>query len=156
MLEDDFILQDNWLSTINTIIESGLNYDLIKLSRAREKDLSQPVTLVNGYVVARSYPVPIESIATLVSLSGAKKLRSGIQKILRPLDFEFKNYWEYDLDIYSVYPNLFSQVDLEEMDSYIGHRAAYRDYPFLEKVKIYLRKYAYQTLHRFYGFFNRP
>lgn len=148
ILEDDFILEPNWKQGLLAILRGKPEFDVIKLSRAKRSNITKSIELGEGFTLGHSFPVPIESIATLVSFSGAVKLRKGISKVLRPLDFEFKNYWEYDLQLYSIYPNLFTQVELEVMDSYIGNRAQYRDYPLLKRITIYLRKYAYQVIHR--------
>jgi len=151
ILEDDFILQaSDWQQVLNASFNLPQEFDLIKLSRAEEKNLMQVEAITKKYYLARSYPIPIDALATLVSQQGATKLLSNIKKVQRPIDFEFKNYWEYGLRIYSIYPNLFAQVELEIMDSYIGHRAEYRDYPLLAKTGIYLRKYIYQIIHRWH------
>lgn len=149
ILEDDFILQANdWQLALNRVLASQQTFDLVKLSRAEEDKLTKVKPLTDKYYLAKSYPIPIDAVATLVSKQGATKLLDGIKKIHRPVDFEFKNYWEYDLQLYSIYPNLFTQVELEVMDSYIGNRAQYRDYPLLKRIAIYLRKYVYQVIHR--------
>lgn len=148
ILEDDFVLQDGWRECLLAIQNIKTPYDLIKLANTKPKDFHATEHIGQIHSLGKSFPPPRDALATLASRAGAKKMVEGISHIYRPIDFEMKNFWEYDLDIYAVYPNPFQQAKLEAIPSLIGFRAHYRNVSLVEKVKTYLRKYVYQVYHK--------
>lgn len=149
VLEDDILPLDAWLDGLETILQSDVAFDAVKLSQLKPKHFVVKQQLNDTFSLGRTYPVQYGAIATLYSQSGAQKLLNGVDKILRPIDFELKNFWEHDLNLYSLSPSIFTvPEDQSDEESYIGERRQYRKLPVLQRVRIYARKYVYEVIHR--------
>lgn len=157
VLEDDFDVHDACtLQVLQTLAASATGahpWDVLKLTRLRRHarhvaTLSPAGDTRTGVGPALSLYFggkgPEDGTAYLVSRRGAAKLTPKREHLLRPVDFELKHHWERDLTVYSAGPDLFWQVGSEVATSVIGDgRAAYRDFPPLQKAAVYLRKHRY-------------
>ena len=62
---------------------------------------------------------------------------------LNSYDFDFKHWWERDLELLAAKPDFFRQRSHEETASIIGGRSDYRHYPLGRKFKVYMSKWRY-------------
>lgn len=111
VLEDDVTLAPNLPQVLEALEQMPHGWDVIKLySRSHEQPLRQRSLCANhSLVVYRRVP----SMATgyVLSRSGAHKLLVSRQPFGRPVDVDFRYWWESGLRIYGVYPAV---VDLSE------------------------------------------
>ncbi|HET8693533.1 MAG TPA: glycosyltransferase family 25 protein [Aquabacterium sp.] len=143
ILEDDFDLEAVCTrDTLQKLADSSSKWDVLKLTRLRRQS-SLAHDLGGGIELRRGGKGPEDACAYMVSHQGATKLIQQRQTLLRPVDFDFKFYWERDLTVLSGSPNFFRQVSHEEAASVIGDRTDYRRYPTLKKWGTYLRKHRY-------------
>lgn len=154
VLEDDFDTLDACtLANLQTLADSATGphaWDLLKLTRLRRH--ATQVALLDsggsdvGLGLCFGGKGPEDGTAYLVSRSGAAKLTPQRDRLLRPVDFELKHFWERDLTVYSASPDMFWQVGSDIAQSMIGDgRASYRDFPALRKAGVYLRKHRYHV-----------
>ena len=151
VFEDDLALEatpDIVIPAIETVIQSDVEWDVIKLSRCHQKRIYS-ISLDQGYSLHHCVPQPIDATASLISLSGAKKLLAMSEQLDTPTDFIMKRIWENDLKIYSLHPNLFRQRTHEEVPSIIGDRDNYKRLPRKDKIKVYAAKYRYHIWFSF-------
>lgn len=153
VLEDDFDVHDACtLQALQTLAASATGahpWDVLKLTRLR-RNAQHIATLRPASSAGPALGLcfggkgPEDGTAYLVSRRGAAKLTPKREHLLRPVDFELKHFWERDLTVYSASPDMFWQVGSEIATSVIGDgRAAYRDFPLLQKTAVYLRKHRY-------------
>lgn len=147
VLEDDFALTDDCtLERLGRLARSANGqapWDVLKLTRLRQ-GARTAAELGDGLALCEGGKGPEDGCGYMVSQRGAAKLTPRREHLLRPVDFELKHTWERDLTVYSARPNMFWQVGSDIAVSQIGDgRAAYRDYPWLQKMQVYGRKHRY-------------
>jgi glycosyl transferase family 25 len=145
VLEDDFAPDDGFSAErLAAFADSSAHWDVLKLTRiGRNAKLAMP--LEHGASIHHIGKGPIDGTGYLVSLAGARKLIQRREHLLRPVDFDLKHPWERGLRVCSGSPNQFRQVSHEEAASVIGDRTDYRQYPFFQRMGVYLRKHRYHV-----------
>jgi len=143
ILEDDFA-PEPILSASNLALlgKNPENWDLVKLSRLG-KYAKPCLRLSDEIELCHWGQGPVDGTAYLVSRRGAAKLVVQREHIYRPVDFDFKHWWERDLELLAAQPDFFRQRSHEEAASIIGGRSDYRRYPLCRKLKVYLSKWCY-------------
>ncbi len=147
ILEDDFDVHEACtLARLEALARSATGaapWDVLKLTRLR-KGARTITSLGDGLSLCEGGKGPEDGCGYMVSRRGAAKLTPRREHLLRPVDFELKHVWERDLTVYSASPDMFWQVGSDIAASQIGDgRAAYRDLPAWQKVRVYWRKHRY-------------
>lgn len=111
IMEDDFGAIDpaNFHDQISRLLQAPLQWDLVKLFDYQLR--KKPRARLNlGTVDLVEYPSPTAGmVAYLVRRSGAKKLTRR-PLLFRPIDEDIKFYWEIGIYVFSVVPNLVSEL----------------------------------------------
>ncbi len=111
ILEDDSIIDDNFINTINEInsIKNKLNFDILSLYCGPNLNCIQYEyvhELSNGNIIGRPlYPLSMASY--IINKNGAKKILSLLDKINYHIDFEVA--WKslfYDINYFSLNNNI--------------------------------------------------
>jgi glycosyl transferase, family 25 len=110
ILEDDFSFVDAVAlsAQITAILNARVRWDLIKLfdfetKRIAQRDAAGDIAIVN-------YAAPTAGmVAYLVTRRGAELILAR-SSVYRPIDEDTKYYWELAIRVYSVAPNLVSEI----------------------------------------------
>jgi len=111
VLEDDFkaINHTRFAEQISRLLHAPAKWDLIKLFDYKRRKTPR-ARLDLGTIQLIEYTSPtVGMVAYLVRRSGAQKLLER-QYVFRPIDEDIKFYWELDLWVFSVSPNLVSEI----------------------------------------------
>lgn len=112
IFEDDIIIHDGFLETLREIMRSDIPYDMIRfLSSPKLERLNlRPVhTFQSGHTLTRHTGMPGGAHATLMSLSGAKKLLKNLDKTPYPIDALMGRSWKTGINWYTLRPGLVAQ-----------------------------------------------
>lgn len=140
ILEDDFKWIEDPTIVLQKLIQHS-DYDIVKLYNMHERKIFQTLQTLPTVISAvtenpfslRKYPsVSICNLAQVYTRKGAEKMIKALSQIKRPIDVELKHYWEYGLEIYSLYPNLVKQSPLS-VDSTIINKK--KDRSLLQSIK---------------------
>lgn len=104
VLEDDVNLIGDLNSVVTLVNTLPTDWDYIKLaehSRTRHVVHRQQF---DSYQRVTYNKIPARACAQIISLSGAKKLLSQCDKILRPVDIDLQYWWERDLNVFGLMP----------------------------------------------------
>jgi glycosyl transferase family 25 len=119
VLEDDLIIDGPLKKIIDEVIEADLSWDMVKLFETR-KQRRAVRSLDNGASIVDTPTMPIATTGYIVKVSSLPRLLESTKHFNRPIDIEFKSYWELNLRIYSVFPPPIKIA--EENESTIGVR----------------------------------
>lgn len=104
VLEDDVNLMGDLSRIITLVKKLPDDWDYIKLaehSRTRQVLHRQQF---DSFQRVTYNKIPARACAQIISLSGAKKLLSQPEKILRPVDIDLQYWWEKDLRVFGLMP----------------------------------------------------
>lgn len=123
VLEDDVVLPADFSQRLGVVCrETAVDYDLIKLiGRLRQHLVLQ--TFSNGDQLVRYRRPPISASAHLWSHTGAQKILTHSRRVRRPIDVEIKHWWEMDLRVATLVPELVSFHPIIGQVSTIGARS---------------------------------
>ena len=122
VFEDDVILQPDFKAVLKDILSCDVEYDMVRFlgSPKLERLKMRAVYNLDGtHHLTRHTGMPGGTHATLVTLQGAKKILTHLEKTAFPIDALLGRSWETGLNWYTVRPGLASQ-DLS-FDSMIGN-----------------------------------
>jgi glycosyl transferase, family 25 len=106
VLEDDVVLPADFVARLSVVCqEADTAFDLIKLNGHLPRRLVLQA-LSNGNCLVRYRRPPINANAHLWSTAGARKLLVHSRRVRRPIDVEIKHWWEMDLHIATLAPEL--------------------------------------------------
>jgi glycosyl transferase, family 25 len=123
VLEDDLVLPADVAQRLGVVCrETAGDYDLIKLlGHLRQHLVLQ--TFSNGDQLVRYRRPPISACAHLWSRTGAQKILAHSRRIRRPIDVEIKHWWEMDLHVATLVPELVRFHPVIGQASTIGARS---------------------------------
>jgi glycosyl transferase family 25 len=123
VLEDDVALPEDFAERLSVVCqEADVTIDLIKLSGHLRRCLVLQV-LSSGDCLVRYRRPPINANAHLWSSAGARKMLTHSRLIRRPIDVEIKHWWEMNLRIATLSPELVSLDPTFCQASTIGTRS---------------------------------
>lgn len=148
ILEDDVILSEDFPEVLNDILDTGIEYDLIRFlghPKIIARGLRPVVTLRSGHALGRVKSTPGGGYAYLLSLAGARKLleATGKTAIYAPIDVLLGRHWATKINGYAVLSELALSSD-DQSTSFIGqerfskHRASDAP-PFLVLTKAWFK-----------------
>ena len=106
VLEDDVLLPADFVERLSVVCpEADTAFDLIKLNGHLHRRLVLQV-LSSGDCLVRYRRPPINANAHLWSQAGARKMLAHSRRVRRPIDVEIKPWWEMDLRIATLSPEL--------------------------------------------------
>ncbi len=106
ILEDDFVAGPHLPALLAALAALPRPFDMVKLySNLTRRAPLQP--LAGGYELCRFRRMPINALAYVLSAAGAEKFVRAVPAG-RPVDVDFKHWWELGLDILGVAPNAFT------------------------------------------------
>jgi glycosyl transferase family 25 len=106
VLEDDVVLPADFVARLGVLCgEADRAFDLIKLNGRLPRRLVLQV-LSNGNSLVRYRRPPINANAHLWSGAGARKMLAHGRRIRRPIDVDIKHWWELDLRLATLSPEL--------------------------------------------------
>jgi glycosyl transferase family 25 len=106
VLEDDVVLPEDFVERLSVVCrEADTAFDLIKLNGHLPRRLVLQV-LSNDNCLVRYRRPPINANAHLWSSAGARKMLAHSRRVRRPIDVEIKHWWEMDLRIATLSPEL--------------------------------------------------
>ncbi len=104
VLEDDFSISDSITATLLSIEQLPTGWDIIRLnSRAQETPLTSRL-LHDQTKLIRFSRVPSRTTAYVISRQGIDKLLKRLPPFYRPIDIDFRFFWEFDLNMFGVQP----------------------------------------------------
>lgn len=121
ILEDDFDLAPDFAHHFAALMPQAIAHDQIRLEGSARggrllRKMGGPLRLVR-------YPHPLtRALAILWSRAGANRFLEQALPLRRPIDVQFKHWWENDLDIAYTYPPLVRPHDQSSALSTIGDR----------------------------------
>lgn len=121
VLEDDARLHEDTKATLEALIKSGTDFDIIRLlgspkvAKGKHRKIAK---LFKDFWLVRLRTAPGGAHATLISLKGAQKLLAATESFAFPIDTIMGRGWETGITAYSIQPGLAVQ-DLS-FDSAIG------------------------------------
>jgi glycosyl transferase family 25 len=123
VLEDDVALPADFARRLSVVCrEAAADYDLVKLNgRLRQHLVLQ--TLSNGDRLVRFRRPPISAGAHLWSTAGVRKILTHSRLVRRPIDVEIKHWWEMDLHVATLVPELVQFHPVIGQTSTIGARS---------------------------------
>jgi glycosyl transferase family 25 len=107
ILEDDFVFLDSFKKSINDLLKCSYDWELVrllskpKLNKRMKKTVAD---LSDNYKLVRLSTSPGGAYAYIITLMGAKKLLSAMDKIWCPVDLVMGQPWRTDLEILTVMP----------------------------------------------------
>ncbi|GHB73468.1 hypothetical protein GCM10008107_23670 [Psychrosphaera saromensis] len=117
ILEDDFILSDSF-KDFESLLTQLKNWDYIRLAfSSREVPALQRTEISDSYDLVKYEKTPINTLAQVVSNQGAIKLVANSQQIFRPVDVDFKHYWEKNINVLGIDPPLIKQQNSETSET---------------------------------------
>jgi len=126
VLEDDFVWNGDPIPILDELV-SHCDYDIVKLFRMKKRKafkLHKKLQTNSGGTSyeMRKYPSPaICNLGQVYTRIGAEKIINRFSEIRRPFDVDLKHYWEYDLNIFSLSPNVIEQSEISN-ETTIGKR----------------------------------
>ena len=121
IFEDDIIIHDGFLDTLNEIQTLSIPFDMIRFLSSPKLErlkLRSVYKFKNGRTLTRHTGMPGGAHATFMTLNGAKKLLRHLDKTPFPIDALMGRNWLTKIDWYTVRPGLVAQD--RTMDSSIG------------------------------------
>ncbi len=112
ILEDDFILRDNFLSVLKKIKARPIPFDMIrflgspKLERLKLRNVYK---IDDIHHLVRHTGMPGGAHATLMSIAGAHKLLKHMEKTALPIDALMGRNWKTGINWFTVRPGLAAQ-----------------------------------------------
>ncbi|MBF7073360.1 glycosyltransferase family 25 protein [Glaciecola sp. MH2013] len=109
VLEDDVLLNEHFLPTLDKLQTLDMPWDIIKLAEFPiKRKVVREISHDDASLVVYN-KVPKGTYAQVISASGAKKLFSekGQKQaycIQRPIDIDIQYWWEKDLEVYGLKP----------------------------------------------------
>lgn len=101
ILEDDAGIPPEAMTRLEAIIDSGLNFDVVKLYNHRTKGFITKVKTAAGDEVGRCIHGPLGSaMGYLVSHDGAKRLLSSLLPMFLPYDIALERGWKSGCRLY--------------------------------------------------------
>ncbi len=112
VLEDDLEIDERILQVLEAIENLPPKWDIVRLnSRADEIPLSsQPLTKTVQLIRFRR--VPSRTTGYVISRSGIQKMLSRSIPFFRPIDIDFRYFWQYQLDTFGVKPAIIRESAL--------------------------------------------
>jgi glycosyl transferase, family 25 len=105
VLEDDFSISESINTTLLSIEQLPNSWDIIRLnSRAQEIPLASKV-LHDQTQLIRFSRVPSRTTAYVISKRGIDKLLNQLPPFFRPIDIDFRFFWEFDLNMFGIQPS---------------------------------------------------
>jgi len=106
ILEDDFKLDDTF-TEFPEVFSKLQNWDYVRIAfPSRNTPIVDRVKVTEERDLVYYKKVPINTLAQVVSLEGAKKLLASSQTIFRPVDVDMKHYWEKNINVIGIDPPL--------------------------------------------------
>ena len=109
VLEDDFIFLPNFEKSISDLLKCSYDWELVRLLSKPKLDNRMKKNVANlskNYKLVRIATAPGGAYAYIVTLRGAKKLLSAMNKIWCPIDLVMGQPWRTDLEILTVIPSV--------------------------------------------------
>jgi glycosyl transferase family 25 len=109
VLEDDVIIESNFLHIISKLIDSDINWELVrflgkpKMIRYQQRKI---FNLGDDYNVVRIGNSPGGSYAYIITLEGAKKLLKSMGKVYLPPDILMGSPWLTKIDTLVIMPSI--------------------------------------------------
>lgn len=108
ILEDDFILQNDFSKINDYLTAIDVNWDCIKLTEYPEKRKSVDSLACLDKTLVRYNKIPSRTCAYAITQTGAQKMLAHSEKISRPVDIDFQYWWEKDILVYGLKPYMVS------------------------------------------------
>ena len=106
VLEDDAVLDEDFERVaLDAIRAAPAGWDCIHLSTDFKRPAFPIAELGSGRSLVRYMRLPVNSLAYVISLAGARKLIASRHRV-RPFDLEFRQAWLTGLEIFGTYPAL--------------------------------------------------
>ena len=105
ILEDDVILQDDFMEVINALPSIGWYWDVVRLSAFFERRIGHtlcPIGQCRSLVRYKKYTAG--TTAYVMSLAGAKILREYCYMIREPIDMLYEQWWNTGLHFLAINP----------------------------------------------------
>ena len=107
ILEDDAVLQPNFIQTASDVIACEWKWDVVLMhAEGRKGKMRKICSLNNGGELVQYMRHPYALIAYLVSLEGAKKLLEYCRDLRLPIDSHWKPWWQWNGLFYCVRPQV--------------------------------------------------
>lgn len=127
-------------------------YGYIKLSATRKQTFHKIISLVNGYDLGGYSSGTCGTTAYIISPSTAELFVKNAQTFLEPVDDYMEKPWRHGVQVYSVYPDLFSRA---KVMSTIGSKRKDKSQMTLFN-KIYAEFFrTYESILRFISWKNK-
>jgi glycosyl transferase family 25 len=127
ILEDDVVLAEDFARVIGAIEALDASWDMIKLfgrddGPARWK-VRRECPLTEGYTLTRFRRVPCLASGYVLSRDAAARLLSRCVPFGRPVDMDFRHWWETGVRVQGLLPGLVTLDETSAMSS-IGERGS--------------------------------
>lgn len=111
VLEDDFGLvePDRFAEAVIGVLRAPVSWDLIKLFDYGRRKRSRASLSLGQLAIVEYKSQTSGMVGYIARRSGAEKLTSR-SSLFRPIDEDIKFYWELDLRVFSVAPNLVTEI----------------------------------------------
>ena len=104
VLEDDFLINESFLSAIESLQKFKEPWDIVKLSEFPIKRKAAHEIYIDDLAFVTYNKVPNRTLAQAVSSAGADKLLLGSEMIRRPIDIDIQYWWEKGLNVFGMRP----------------------------------------------------
>lgn len=123
ILEDDFVLCENFSSRLHALLKetADSDFDQIRLEGENTRFLVERTLSSGDQIVRYKHPLT-RAMAILWTHQGARKFLDVAHPIRRPVDVQFKHWWEGDLHIAYAKPQLVAEHRISSSLSTIGRR----------------------------------
>ncbi len=112
VLEDDARVLPGGPAAIAALAQTASHWDVIKLFVGpNAKPVVARHPLAPGFDLALTTKIPTSTAAQLVSNAGARKLLAMSERFGRPIDWDIRRWWHYDLRVLGVTPSVAEPCD---------------------------------------------
>ena len=148
VLEDDAILPDNFLETLETLTTQRKGWDLIRLQRSR-KQKGPVVDRVDGHEIIFPFMVGLKTTALLYTRKGAQRTRKLYQSFMFPADHVLKFAHLSGIWVYETNPTYIDQDRSEPGDIDTQHKPFKVDITVQDRISMCLYRITGQGVRLF-------
>ena len=148
VLEDDVLLSDAFLDVISAVARLPEGWDMIKFNcRDRERPLARRA-LCPGHELIAYRRVPSMGTGYAMSRCGAEKMLASRLPFGRPVDVDFRYWWECDWQVLGVMPGVVTLGDQAAQSSIWAERPGFEWAQRLQKWRLQIGYSVMNAVHR--------
>lgn len=148
VLEDDVCLSDAFVPVVSALSSAPADWDMIKFnSRPNESPWARQ-TLCSGHELVAFRRVPSMGTGYALSRRGAEKMLARRVPFGRPVDVDFRYWWECNWQVLGVVPGIVTLSDHADQSSIWEKRPDFRWAQRWKKWRLQLTYTVLNALHR--------